>query len=883
MTLRTRLGVAAALLLGCLLASGVARGDDLPLVSSYIEALELEASGDAQAALARLEELATDRPDSAAVHASLARLALATGTEDEWRSALRKRVRRTARDVGASIGLSVLENARDRRSEAHRLLMTALTAESRDPLLVPLLLQTTDRPAGLAAWFEKRHRVLPRDTDFAALRVRLLLALDRVEQAREVLARARELAIDHVDLLALASLVELAAGDEDAACEAARVSLGFKLAGPERIDVAMPRRIWIARALTACGAPEEAERVLSSMRPFVHLADAKPHRRALELAVAEARVGRGDPVGALALVESASEAVESVASLVDADALEESVRTRALYMLGGLDPASAESARDRPDGLALADHAISECLRASVARAPEATTVERLERLADALASQGLSTRALRVRAVAVDARRRAGLSTSPARPSEDDDPEIHAALALVAARTAPADEQRAALAAVDDLALVGAPGQLRAALRERQARAAFARGDRVGGLELARAALLDLLEADRAGQRLAAELWGLAGDAASRAARLAGSIFSRSVDGGAPLEEAARLYVRDLGRAARTWSVLEITWESNLSAIHREIPDDACVVVDGGPPATRMLVFGAEGRLAAPPRDAWVEESPCAEASTIRWLGPAAAPGGLALPDHPGRLLLRIVAPSPVPDARPSSEPRRARRPGEGLVGDGEDRPLARIARAMTGTEGAAGPSVPSGDDEDSDVAIEHARAYAGAGIATDAMSLASGWLVPPSPSNPQGWMGPEHLLTESSGASFGLVAIGLASDTHAGTIERGAWALAEAALAGGRPWALLSRRPLDAEEWEVLDDHLRRIDRDPEHALRKLARKEPELAAALGAWTAPGRWPSGGGGAGFGTWALVVAPLAAVAVAWGVRRRARRKDARR
>jgi hypothetical protein len=137
----------------------------------------------------------------------------------------------------------------------------------------------------------------------------------------------------------------------------------------------------------------------------------------------------------------------------------------------------------------------------------------------------------------------------------------------------------------------------------------------------------------------------------------------------------------------------------------------------------------------------------------------------------------------------------------------------------------------------------------------------LASGWLVPPAAASGRGWVGPETILGWPARPESGLVAVGLRQLDGGTGLEKGSWALAEAALASGRRWALLALRPLDEEEWQALEPTLGRWERSPTDAARRLDEASPEIAAALALWSAPGRVDAAGGRLSLGT--IVLAAL--------------------
>ncbi|GAB4222420.1 MAG: hypothetical protein Kow0062_19700 [Acidobacteriota bacterium] len=849
-------GVAPIVLALALASAAHAAVDDAMLATRYVEAARLVRDGAPERGLAILEKLAEERRDSVAVHRAIALLALDLDQADAWRRTFRARVRRTARDVGAGVGLAILERARGRRSEAHRLLLTVLSADGRDPLLAPLLLDTTDNRAGLLSWMKRRQAVLPHDPDFAALRARMLLAVGRVREAREVVETAISRDPEHPDLLLLGGRIAWASGDSRRACEAARIAGGFLAGSNEVPELRVPRRTALVRLLTSCGALEEAQAVLAATGPRLGIGVGRDLERRFALARAELRLAARRPLEALALLGSAGDG--------DPDAGRDlvewawSVRARALALAGTPAPALFRAVTGPlPGGLALADRSTALGALAlagpplpadddAPTPAPGAVLAERVREVADRLAREGLEPRGARAALLA------AHLTGEP--PAvRGESPELTVGRALLAAARALHDERPDAAAehaAVGPLAMVGAPRSLTAALRLHGARASILTGRASDAMRLARDGVLDLEEADRIGTATPWELRPVTGPPDDLGLGLAGLEFRAALDAGVPLSDAASQLLRRLGRLVRRWSILETTWRSDPARIAGHLRAGSCLIVSTAEPEVPALAIGPGGRLAAAPVDRILDEDPCAGEGPVFWLGPADAGDGLIAAPDPERVLVRAIAPEPV---------RRRVLPEEG-VGGGPAEPEAPFAPFAKLVREAAG----GGDAGTAGGSPDPPFLLTGAGLALAHAPMASGVLATLPGAGRARWVGPEELLAGGLDPAECLIATGVRRLPAGARIDEGSWVLAEGAVLSGRRFLLVSRRPLDESERELLAGMAARLCRSPLGGIGELVERAPELARALALWSAPGEiGPENGGSA---WWWLAGGGLAAL-----------------
>ncbi len=804
-------------------------GDD------YLRALQLLRQGDAPGAIAILERLAGATPASVPVHRDLARLVLASRDDAavrDLRREMRRRLRRTSRDVGANVAMAILEQARGRKAAAHRHLLTALTAGCRDPLLVPLLLETSPSPDGLLAWMARRRAVIPGDSAFRALEARALLARGRLPAARDLLEEGLRRDPEHPDLLALRAELFRAEGRETRACEMAQVALGFLATRQDVPETRVPLRLVLARILAACGRPADAEAVLAGLGPLLSPPGTAPLDPLADLGRAEVALAAGDPLRALALVRFLPRDpgwIErypgpgdgSYAGLLHPRPWARSVAARALVNLRlprgrRLLPPPGPG----PTGLGLADR--EELLAARLAAGDAAVETVRVEDLARALDRAGLDRRARRLRVLAAARRLLPAPDEAPG-----DDPDLRLARQIAAFLPGPPG------ADLDELVLAPAHGLLRAAFRTGRATALAAAGRWDDVRRACREGLLDLEEATRTTRPLPPELvplleaWGspslVLPGLAARAALAAGM---------APPRVAAGLF-HDLGRAARGWSRIESPWPREPR--DAPVPPGACLVLATPPGPGEITVALATGHAPAV-RAGTVDPltlPPCREARVVLWAGPA-TPESRGLPGlgpAEGPLLVRL--PHPGDPALPDVA--RPRAPGPPRpVGADPACPLRALVEALAGAAATSADAAPLREEQPAWLA------FGGAGIAPPGAPASSGWLAPASLVE-GGWLSPESLRAHPPGGP-GLVAVGLL--VPSAETEPAAWLLAESALLSGRGWALLSRVPLSPGERAALLRGLGRAEGvAPLPVLRELAAKRPELAAKLELWTVASR----------------------------------------
>ncbi len=804
-------------------------GDD------YLRALALARRGETARAVSLLERLAAARPASVPVHRDLARLVLAARDPSAVRALsrqMRRRLRRTSRDVGANVAMALLEAARGNRGAAHRHLLTALTAGCRDPLLVPLLLATSPSPGGLLSWLARRRAVIPGDAAFRALEARALLAMDRVGPARRVLDEGLRRDPEHPDLLSLRAELYRVEGREGRACEMAQVALGFLASRPGIPESRVPLRVVLARVLGACGRAADAEAVLAGLGPLLTPPGGPPLEPLADLGRAEVALSGEDPLRALAILgfrpadpgwvrRFPPGEGSAFAGLVHPRAWARSIAGRALAMLAlpGTDRLlPSPPPGGAPGGLGLGDR---EELLAARLCAGTPVSPGRIQDLARALDEAGLVPRAFRLRLAA--AARGAGPVPEDVPPGDPD---------LLLARTIAAALPGFPRDTPDELVLAPAHGRLRAAFRAGRA-AALAAAGRWGEVrQTCREGLLDLEEATRTTRPLPPELgplldaWGPATLVLPGLAARAGHALRM------PPRRLAGDLLHDLGRAARAWSRIESPWPRQPADL--ALPPGTCLVLatPAGPGAvTAALAAGREPSL-VPGDGSPLDLPPCRGARVILWAGPATPESrgipGLGPPGGP--LVVRV----PHPGDPVLPEIARPRSPGSPApVGAGPASPLGKLVEGLVGRvpgpEGTGPPGVPSGW-----------LAFAGTGIAPARAPASAGWLVPTALAD-RGWLSPESLRSLPPGGP-GLVSLGVLVPP-AGT-EPAARLLAESALLAGRGWALLSREPLGPGEQEAVRRALARAGgRAPLAPLHRLVTDRPQLAARLELWTVASR----------------------------------------
>jgi hypothetical protein len=650
----------------------------------------------------------------------------------------------------------------------------------------------------------------------------------------------QELALQHAILLR-------AAGREQAACDEA--TLVGSVVGPELEvpELRVPRRVALARILIACGRNEPARRVLAALGPAVSFPGDLPLRPLARSAEAEWALSREDPLGALALLDETP-------GLDEVPAVREyalAVRAGALALLGGTPSGLLDAARGAlPDGLALADRSAALAAIAAGPAAKDAELLPALDRVATRLEEEGFAERAARVRTLTAwrlsDAdppgARRELRRAQALLVGREESTQLALAAALVEARMARrAGDPAAALRTLElsPVGTVGVPGALLAAARAEAARAALASDDPERARALAREGMLDVQEAARGGLRPADEALPLAGAPAERAVELAGLLFRAALGLGREPGAAAGAFVHNLGRAARSWSLLETPWPDDLAKLAPSIPRDGCAVFAALGEQAPALAVGAGGKFEISTPAAAFAAAPCASATAIYWAGPAPAPGGLSPAPADRRLLLRWISPMPQGEGFPASLPDDGDDPVP-AIGPGPERPLRQLVESLAGSPASAGSASPPGV---AGSGMARWPVFAGAGLAPARAPLSAGWLVPPGYLRSPGWLGPESIQTLSPTRGPGLVALGLRAMPEAGAPESGLSVLADSALQAGWRWALLARAPLAPDEVEAIRTRLSAWSSNPYRESRRLAKSSPATADKLTLWTVPGR----------------------------------------
>ncbi|RMG46438.1 MAG: hypothetical protein D6718_05590, partial [Acidobacteria bacterium] len=399
----------------------------------------------------------------------------------------------------------------------------------------------------------------------------------------------------------------------------------------------------------------------------------------------------------------------------------------------------------------------------------------------------------------------------------------------------------------LEPVRLARAPALLTARLRALAAASRLRAGDAGDALEIARDALLDLEEADRAEELLPRPLAPIAGEPSALGLELADLAARAGVSAGVPVAAVTSEFLRNLARIARRWSARAAPWPEDTGRWSAGLPAGSCLVVAAAPGDGFAVALSPELGAWTGPAGGVAQSPPCRSARAVIWLGPAPPPGGLAL-EGSTRVLLRW--PGPLESTQPAgaSASGRATR-----VGPGRPRPIRRVVEELAGS-----PEVSSGGEE--------GALYVGAGLALTRFPLASGWLVPPAGDDPDGWCGP-FALQRRAGGPEGLMALGVRFSGVPGTPETGPWVLAEAALAAGHRFLLLSRRPLEEAEIARIARRWSRWQADPLAEAGRTAREAPELARVLELWGTPDLAVSGSKRK---LWPWVLAALIAGAVAW-------------
>lgn len=807
---------------------------EAPLVDRYVGIVRLARAGRSALALNQLEDLAQAYPGSVPVHRALALLALETNQAEHWTERFRTRLRRSPQDVGAAVGLAVLESSHRHFSDARRLLLESVAAGGRDPLLATLLTQQHGRPEELIGWFSARSSIHSGDARFAALRARLLLQLGQIPAARDVLESALARDPRQADLLTQHAAILRAMGRPQQACVEASMA-AERLIGEQRVpEVRVPARLELVRAQVACGQFQEARRLLRTLGPQVSLPGDMVLQELVAVVEAELLLAIGSPVQALTLLHAKGSPGETDPVWGEAALV---ARVMAQTQLGlPVEDAEEITQRPLPKQLDLADRGLTLALLAGERKTP-AGLPSALKRAAVQLDLWGCQPRAARLRALA----------------GTFDPPSSWAPASAVQPEAAPLPEElilarmtetRRALAAGNfrraaDLATIErwrfntvSPGLL-ATLGALGARGALEAGEPQRALNMVRDATLDLslLETNRA--NITPELEPLALPAADLGAELAGLAFRAGIASGRSPKQLAPELLQRLGQVVRGWSLTGTPWPTNLEDLGRTIPPGGCLVVATTGPAAPTLAIDRQGNFGVAAVEDVSASPPCRTSRTIYWAGPAPPPRNLT---GPGRsespFVVHWVAPAPL--ATPAPEGTRPH-PAQ-IIGPGLERPQRDVVEELAGQR--------VGFEESSAIRFDTSDSwpiFEGAGLAPSPTPLSAGWLVPPSVPAPDGWVGPETILALRPSPGAGLVALGMAVTPGKGEVERGSWVLAEAALSAGWRWVLLSRRPLTPEERQRVEVRLPQWAKDPVREGGRLAEEEPALAAVLEFWTAP------------------------------------------
>jgi len=669
--------MAATLVVLFVLVHAPAAAQDLT-AAAYASALSQAEAGQWPEALAELGELAEAVPASVPVHRALALTALAAGEEtaSEWSGRFHQRLRRSRRDVGASVGRAILLAAEDRVREAHSLLSSATLSGARHPLLVPLLIETSPDPDGLPDWARRRARALGDDPDFEAFRVRILMETGRTDQAAAIVENTLKRHPQNGDLLALSTLISWASGREQRACEQATLALGFLDDRAEVPDVRVPRRAWLARALIACGRTGDAQTVISSMSPVTVPPGADRLEPVLRAVTAELALAQGRLVESLTISRSREIAPPPPAPW-DETLRSITVRARAAAGL----PVDFQDLLPAPGNshpITLADRALA---LATLAASPHTwnqgvpLTAEPFARLSRLTLANGLDVRGVRLGLLA-------RLLQHDAGPEEDgrglDDLlaivgsqqgqtsiSLAAAARIVRTRGAFLAKDGNAVLELTDVPAIeraGAPGALLAPLRIARAQACLEAGRAELATEAVDEGLLDLQSADLEDERLPEEFLAFSQAFGDPGLVLPGYALRAGLARGDDPDAAAAGYLEALDRTARTWSILGLPGTRSPRSLADHLPADGCLLL--APPdfsatgRTNLLVRLAPGAPAAVGKTKSVLASaPCGQASTVFWLGPGRPPGGLTL--APGKVLVRWIGPRPSEIGRASCRER--------------------------------------------------------------------------------------------------------------------------------------------------------------------------------------------------------------------------------
>ena len=801
----------------------------------YARASRLAAAGRFAEALDILQRLAEARPASVPIHLALAKVAESAGDADRFEKAWKKRVRRRARDVGASVALAYLHSRRNAPRDAHRLLQNALTAGARHPFMLSLLFETTSDRKGFVNFLQRRAAVLPRDTGFSLLLSLALLEEGDVRKAREVVERALHHEPEHPELLLVRSRILHADGREREACRQAELAVGF-VAEVERTP---EWRSWLeiqaARIFVDCGRHEAASALIVPNEDGFGMEPTAGRNRWSALVRAHLAIEEGSPIRSLTELRKA-ETLEP--STVEMDVFAESIRSRLANHLSAswIDPTPrARSVQ----GLALADRSVSLAADAVRYMKKDAPGRRKLIRDIDVthekLSSEGMVVRAERLASLSSWL---GGTIPTPKTSARERETSEVPGLAVVRALIAVSAHQRrqdfeaaGRAGQIDPLSLVGAHGRLKAALRIQTASSLLEVGDAAGALESARQGVLDVLEADRNRLPVPPEFLPLVSAGLSQRSTLAGLAFRARIASGVETQEALPAFFSDVSDAVAGWTAASTPWPTSPEEIVEWIPSAGCLVMATPPPQPIAIAMArAHAAAVSAPEDV-LKTPPCRDARIVYWLGPHAPRAGLAL-GTPPRTVIRILRPTPTP--RPHRQAKATRWNGRVLeIGSGESGrdPLMTKDPSDPAHGGRLHPDLEEGWP-----------LYTGKGLTLEEIPSGAGWFAPESLAGADGWIGPESIPARRSGSGPGLIVLGTTMPADSRLPEAGAWMLADGAKIAGYEWTLLSRRPLEPDEIEIIENALSRWQRHPLTAAENLTRAHPALAESLCLWAEPG-----------------------------------------
>lgn len=820
-------------------------------LDDYIGALRLLAMHRDSEGIATLETLVRTHPDRLAPHRALVLSAVGTSRAPAIDSAMQIRLLRNPKDSGAAFARALLLEGQGNRAEAHRLLLSALVAGSRDPLLVDPLLRTAADSDRLVVWLRGEAARVPEDAPFWALVVRLTARHGQLHLASNDLDAALARHPDNLDLLTLAATLRRAAGAEREACAQATLAAGYLTNDRAPPEVRVPRRLELARTFIDCGRLDAARQMIAAVGPTWSPPGTTPLSTWIALVEADLSIASEDPLGGFVALQDLD---PLVATEPAAREYLMALRAGAFAALGVDDHTDDDwLATELPRGLLLVDRARALAARMSVEGALATDGARYGAEVASALETAGLPVRAARLWLLAA-ARETGGFEAARVHlgqalvltPEESASPSLRTATRLVRARLFAAQGGHLdALSAArsEPLRLAGAPAALLAPLRLVAGRSALVLGRPGDALALARDGLLDVQEADRSREVLPFEFAPLAGDLSDQAVLLSALALRAGRAAGQGDEATTSTFLRDLGRSVRRWSLLEAPWPSTASELQRQVPRSSCLVI-ATPGAEGVAVVATSRTVTVVPTLRALDTAECRDLKTIYWAGPAAAPGGLTARSDDPRLLVRLVCPAPLPEG-PLGEPANLRPAWPNPVGNGPQRAYRRAVESLIGLSSDAAATTPPQTVSDSSRRSVGSQLtqFEGFGLAPSRTPLAAGWLVPPVAGLREGWLGPATTSGLLGDPHSGVFVTGLRRlDTSDGN-DKGRWVLAESLLGAGWRWGLLADRPLTTAQRSALSEGEARWIEDPLREARRLSRADGDLAARLSLWSATGR----------------------------------------